>query len=124
MKLILKLVIAALLANAVYRVGSEYLNYIKFREDVREAVIFKSKTDEELRRRIMEAANRYDVPIDDDAIAIRRQDKRIYVDGAYKKEIEVVPSFNYGWGFTLSVDAAPSTTALLIPPPPAAKPRP
>jgi len=123
MKLILKLAIAALLANAVYRVGSEYLNYVKFREDVREAVLFKSRTDEELRRRIMEAANRYDVPIDDEAIEIRHQDKRILVDGAYKKEIEVVPSFKYDWNFALSIDAAPSTTALLIPPPPPPKPR-
>src|SRR5947208_3517529 len=122
MKLILKLAIAALLANAAYRVGSEYLNFIKFREDVREAVIFKSKTDEELRRRITEAATRYDVPIDDDAVAIRREDKRIFVDGQYKKNIEVVPTFTYTWPFTFAVDATPSTTALLIPPPPEKRP--
>ena len=121
MKLILKLAIAALLANAVYRVGLEYLNFIKFREDVREAIIFKSKTDEELRKRILEAANRYDVPIDDNAIAIRHEDKRIFVDGSYQKEIEVVPSFKYNNTFSLKIDGAQSTTALLIPPPPQPK---
>jgi len=122
MKLIFKLAIAALLANAAYRVGSEYLNFVKFREDVREAIIFKSKTDVELRRRITEAAARYDVPIEDDTFAIRRQEKRIFVDGQYTKDIEVVPTFTYTWPFTVAIDAAPSTTAMLIPPPPDKKP--
>ena len=122
MKLIFKLAIAALLANAAYRVGSEYLNFVKFREDVREAIIFKSKTDDELRRRITEAATRYDVPIDEGTFAIRRQEKRIFVDGQYTKDIEVVPTFTYTWPFTVAIDAAQSTTAMLIPPPPEKKP--
>jgi hypothetical protein len=123
MKLLLKLAIAALLANAVFRVGSEYLNYVKFREDVREAVIFKSKTDDELQRHIMEAAVRYDVPLDDDTVVIQRQEGQIRVNGHYMKDIEVVPTFKYAQTFTFAVDAKQSTTALLIPAPPPPKPR-
>ena len=56
MKLIIKLAIAALLANALFRVGTEYVVYYKFRDSVREAAMFRAKNDEELGQRIMELA--------------------------------------------------------------------
>jgi len=54
LKLLIKLAIAALLANAAYRIGSEYLTYIKFRDAIRDAAMFKATDDVELRKKIMD----------------------------------------------------------------------
>ena len=117
-RLLIKLAIAGLLANAVYRVGSEYLVYVKFRDAVRDAAMFKATTDVELQRRIMELAFAYDVPLSEDAIAIRREDRHVLVDGSYQKPIEVAPTFFYPWGFSWSIDALTPTNVPLVPPKP------
>ena len=115
LKLLVKLAIAALLTNAAYQVGSEYLNYIKFRDAIRDAAMFKTRTDDELRRRIMDLSSEYDIPLTDDDVTIQREDRHVSIQGSYKKPIEVVPSLEYPWPFTWSIDAMTSTTVPLIP---------
>ena len=117
-KLVLKLAIAALLFNAAYRVGSEYLTYIKFRDAVRDAAMFKARNDAELSTQIMDLASEYDVPLVESALSINRDERQVQVDGSYDKLIEVVPTFFYNWHFSWSIDA---TVSIIIPP---YKPRP
>jgi hypothetical protein len=112
-KLIVKLAIVALLANAGYRIGSEYLTYIKFRDDIRDAAMFKAKNDEELSKRILELAAEYDIPLSEDGFSIRREERRVHVDGHYQKPIEVVPQYVYRWPFSWSIEAMTST---IVPP--------
>jgi hypothetical protein len=115
-KLFVKLAIVALLANAVFRVGSEYVNYIKFRDAIRDAAMFKSADDDDLHRRIMALSTDYDIPLADDAFTIQRAERHVMIEGKYEKKIEVAPSFRYPWPFTWSIDAITSTTVPLIPP--------
>jgi len=115
-KLFLKLAVVALLANAAYRVGLEYLTYVKFRDAVRDAATYKTKDDDELRSRIMDLAGDYDIPLAQDAVTIHREDRQIMVDGSYTKPIEVVPTFQYNWPFTWSIEAMTPLNAPLIPP--------
>ncbi len=117
-KLVLKLAIAALLGNAAYRVGSEYLTYFKFRDAVRDAAMFKARNDAELSTQIMDLASDYDVPLSESALLINRDDRQVQVDGSYDKVIEVVPTIFYTWHFSWSTDA---TMSIIIPP---YKPRP
>src|SRR5690348_8253851 len=114
-KLFIKLALAALLANGAYRIGSEYLTYIKFRDGVRDAAMFKARTDEELQQRIFALASQYEVPLAEDAISIQRDERRVTVQGKYRKPIEVVPNYFYAWPFSWSIDAVVSTTVPLIP---------
>ena len=114
-KLFLKLAVVALLANAAYRVGLEYLTYVKFRDAVRDAATYKTKDDEELRDRIMDLAGDYDIPLTQDAVTIHREDRQVMVDGSYTKPIEVVPTFRYNWPFTWSIDAMTPLNAPLFP---------
>ena len=102
-KRIVKLAIVALLANAVYRVGAEYVTFIKFRDAIRDAAMFKAKSEEDLRTRIVALADDYDVPQDDD-IQISRQERVWHIDGSYRKPIEIVPRFQYDWPFTYSLE--------------------
>ena len=115
LKLLVKLAIVALLANAVFRVGSEYVTYVKFRDAVRDAAMFKAATDEDLRRRIMDLSAEYDIPLSEDGFSIRREERHVLIDGSYHKSIEVVPSMHYQWPFTWSIDAITSTTIPIVP---------
>jgi hypothetical protein len=105
MRLIIKLVIAALLANAVYRVGSEYVTYFKFRDAIRDAAMFKAKSEDDLRTRIMALADDYDVPVDADSLEISRDERVWSIDGSYTKPIEILPRYEYPWKFSWSMEA-------------------
>jgi hypothetical protein len=115
-KLLVKLVIAGLLANAAYRVGTEYLAYIRFREAVREIATFRSTTNEDLRQRIAGLAARYDIPQSDDHLDIVREDRHVVVTGEYEKPIEVVPTYEYPWHFDWSLDVTMPVSLPYYPP--------
>ena len=119
MKLIIKLAITALLANALFRVGTEYLVYYKFRDSVREAAAFRAKNDDELGQRIMEIAETYDVPLAADGFSLKRDHREAFVQGSYVKPIELAPGFPYQWRFDFEIQAYVSNVALLpgAPPP-------
>lgn len=106
-KAIIKLVIVVLVANAIWRVGSAYVSYYRFRDAVTEiAMNSKGKTDDQLREKIADAARQYDEPIVADDLAIRRDDDHTYVDGSYKKPVPVFPGYEYQWPFSLNVAGA------------------
>lgn len=105
MKLILKLVIVFLLANAGFRIGTEYLAHIRFRDAVREVATFRSTDNADLRKRIADIANKNDIPQDDDDLDVTREGRHVVVKGLYQKKIEVVPTYFYPWDFKWEVDA-------------------
>jgi hypothetical protein len=118
-KRLIKLAIVALLANAVYRVGVEYVNYVKFRDAVRDAAMFKAKSEDDLRTRIMALADDYDIPQDDGSVQISREERVWYIEGSYTKPIEIVPRYEYPWRFPYTLEVVMNT----IPPLPGAPSR-
>ena len=119
-KRLIQLAIVALLANAVYRVGLEYLTYIKFRDAIRDAAMFKAKNEEDLRARIADIADDYDVPVDADEVDITHEERVWTIEGSYTKPIEVFPRFEFEWKFPYSLEVVTST----LPPLPGAPTRP
>lgn len=107
-KRLIQLAVVALIANACYRVGNEYLTFIKFRDDVRDAAMYKATNDDDLQARIMDLASDYDVPLDERALKIQRQERQVSVEGSYDKPIEVAPSYFYSWHFAWQIDATVS----------------
>ena len=114
-KLLVKLAIVALIANSAYHIGSEYLTYVRFRDAVRDAAMFKAKNDTELTARIMDLATQFEVPLDEDNLAISREDRRINIEGWYDKPIEIVPSYEYPWHFGLALDIVAPPTSVITP---------
>lgn len=106
MKLLIKLAVAALLANAAFRIGSEYLTHIRFRDAVQSAATFRSTTNEDLRKRIGRLVAQYDLPqsMTETALSIERNERHVVVKGSYEKAIEVVPTYRYPWRFNWGVD--------------------
>jgi hypothetical protein len=104
-KTLVKMALAALIANAAWRVGSEYITEFKFKDAVREAAIYDGRGDLDLRQHIAGIGIQFDVPVDPDALKIAHTEGRITVDGEYEKPIELIPGHPYTWNFPWSVDA-------------------
>ena len=104
MKVIVKLLIAALIANGIWRVGSAYLAYYRFKDAVTETTQYRgAKTDVQLRQRVFELASEYDIPIDEN-LTVTGKDNHTIVEGTFKRPIDLLPGFTYEWPFTVHVD--------------------
>jgi len=105
LKFLVKLALAAIVANATWRMGSAYVSFYKFKDAVTEAAQFAgSKSDEDLRAQVMQIASDFDLPLSDDNVSVRRQNEHTLVDGAYTQVVEVFPGVRYPWAFKWSVD--------------------
>jgi hypothetical protein len=104
---LLKLVIVALILNALWRAGSAYWEFYQFRDAVLETAQFSaSKTDAEVHDRVVQQATDFAVPVDPDAIHVRRDGQHTYIDVAYVRNVELVPKMKpRPWPFKVSVDA-------------------
>ena len=110
LKLILKLAVVALLANASWRVGSAYIAHYKFEDAVQQEALFRgSKTDDTLRQRIFEIASDFDIPLTDDQVMLTTGEHHTVVDGGYTRIIELAPGFTYPWEFTFHIDTLSGT---------------
>jgi Tol biopolymer transport system component len=104
-KTIIKLALAALIANAGWRVGSAYITFYKFQDAVTETAQFGSqKSEEELRQKVLVLAGDYDVPLAENAVTVRRENEHTYVDGSYERILDLVPGYRHPWVFTFHVD--------------------
>jgi hypothetical protein len=104
-KLLIKLAIVALLANATWQVGNAYLMHYKFTDSIEQTTLFRGKrTDDVLRKRIFEIASDFDIPIGEGDFTLRTENHHTIVEGAYAREIELVPGFRYAWPFSFHVD--------------------
>jgi hypothetical protein len=102
---ILKLAVAALIANAAWRLGSAYMSFYKFKDAVQETTQYDSeRSDEQLRQRIQELAAQYDVPMTPDGFTIRRSDYHTLVDGSYTQKVDIIPGYPYPWAFSFHTD--------------------
>ena len=104
-KSIVKIVIAVLLANAIWRVASAYISYYKFEDAVQEYAIRTSgKEDDAVKNRVAELAAQYEEPLDADAISVNRNEQHTFIEASYTKPIAILPGYEYQWPFSLKVD--------------------
>jgi len=103
-KTIIKLAIVALLANGIWRIGSAYMSFYRFKDAVDEMALHsKGKTLDELKDKVLELASSYDEPVDADAVTVRRENPNLIIEGSYKKRVLLAPGFEYALPFTLNV---------------------
>jgi hypothetical protein len=103
---IIKLGVALLIIHALYRGVPAFLHYYEFKDAVRETALFsRGVTDADVARRVAELAAKYQIPLESDAIAIRREGQTTYIDASYVQEIEWLPTYKRPWEFAVAVDA-------------------
>src|SRR4051794_19327314 len=104
-KLLIKLAIVALVANAAWHVMAAYTAFYKFKDAVQQTTQFgNDKSVEQLKARVLALAADYDLPIGDDDVTIKREQLRTTVDGAYRKTIDLAPGFSRPWTFEIHTD--------------------
>ena len=104
-KLVLKLAVVALLANATWQLFSAYSAHYRFVDAVESSTQFGSKqSDDQMRERVLELAMQYDVPVTEDTFTLLRQDKHTTIDGSYTRPVDLFPGVVYPWPFTWHVD--------------------
>ena len=104
-RLFIKLAVAALIANAAWRVGSAYASFYRFKDAVEQTTQYgPDKSDDQLRARVLELAAQYDLPLADDGLSIKRELNHTIVDGSIVRPVEVLPGYTRPWPFTLHVD--------------------
>jgi hypothetical protein len=109
-KFILKLAIFVVLANAGWRVGSAYLNHYRFEDKILEAVQYRgTKTDDQIRQRILELATEFDVPVTEDALTVRRETTHTIVEGSYSEDVDLFPGYAHTFPFTVHLDVPTAT---------------
>lgn len=102
---LVRLAVILLSAHALYRFVPVYVHYQQFKDAVGEVALFaKDRSEPELVDRIMELAERYEIPIDRDAVAITRDARYTYINIAYEEQIEWVPSYRRAMPFTIAVE--------------------
>jgi hypothetical protein len=105
MKIVIKLVIVAIIANATWRAGSAYAKHYRFVDAVQQATQFRAKqSDDEIHDRVFELAEQYDIPVTDENLKITHENLHTIVDGSYTRKLDLFPGFKYPWPFTVHVD--------------------
>src|SRR6185295_11653123 len=106
LKLLVKLALTALVANAAWRVGSAYLQFYRFTDAVSQTAQFggrRSRT--ELQQKVAEIAVQYDIPLPAEGFTVVRDGRNhTLIDGSYIQPVDLAPGYKYPWPFDLHVD--------------------
>ena len=112
MKVLLKLAIVALLANATWHLWGVWAAHFKFKDAVQSASQFNgSKSESELQSRILELAAQYDLPVTENNFTLRREQNHTIIDGTYVRPVEFLPGFRFPLTFNWHVDTFTMTGA-------------
>ena len=105
MRNLVRLAVLLLIAHALYRFVPVYLHYYQFKDAVAETALFaKDRTDTELVDRVMMLAERYQIPIERDAVQVSRDTRMTYITLMYEEQIEWVPTYRRTMPFTVAVE--------------------
>lgn len=104
-KSLIKLALAALVANAIWRVGSAYATFYRFRDAIQQSTQFShGRSDAELQQRIIDLAAQYDIPLAADGFTVRRVGDHTFTEGEYRQDIDFAPGLTRPWPFKWETD--------------------
>jgi hypothetical protein len=104
-KLLIKLAIVALVANAAWHIMAAYTSYYKFKDAVQQTTLFgNDKSVEQIKTRVLSLASDYDLPIGEDDVTVKREQLHTLVDGSYTKTLDLLPGYSRPWTFEFHTD--------------------
>ena len=103
---LVKLGIFLLFVHAVYRFVPVYFHYQQFKDAVHETALFsRDRTDVQITERVMELAEKYQIPLSRDDVQVRREGEHTFIDASYVESIEWLPTYRRPWQFDVGADA-------------------
>ncbi|HKY20652.1 MAG TPA: hypothetical protein VJM31_05480 [Vicinamibacterales bacterium] len=106
MKALIRIIIAALVVHATWRVGTVYWRNYQFRDGVQQTAQFSGRrSDDELRYEVLELAKAYSIPVDPERVSVSRRDNHTLIDVSYDERLELLPRYFYPWRFDVNIDA-------------------
>lgn len=97
-KRLVELVIAAAIAYAVWHVGIAFLHYYEFDDSLEELARFSARrTETEVRDRVLQLAEQYEIPLDPEALVIRTDTDSTQILAPYTQEVKILPNYSYFW---------------------------
>jgi hypothetical protein len=106
MKLLVKLALVAVVANATWHLFTVYSENYKFKDAVQYAAESRGdKTDDQVRQEVLAIAAQAEVPIDEEHLTVRHEDTHTIVDGTYTRTVELFPGLTTQWPLAAHVDA-------------------
>jgi hypothetical protein len=103
---LVNLAILLLIANALYQFVPPYLKYQQFKDDVRDVALFSNRApDAAIVDRVLQRAEERDIPIGRDDVAIRHDQRNIYIDVAWVQDIAFAPFYTKPWEFDVHAEA-------------------
>lgn len=104
MRTLVKLLFAALIVHAAYRVGMAYWDHYQFQDDVQQLAQFSERaTPSELAKEVLDLASERGIPLDPGDLSVERRQRRIDILGSYVRDVLLVPGYQHPWTFTLDV---------------------
>jgi hypothetical protein len=104
MKTVLALLVTAAVLLATYRVGHVYWDHYQFEDAVKEAAQFSDRNKaDDLAARVLDIAERMEIPLAPDQLSITREQRRVTVDAAYARTVEILPGFSRDLEFAVHV---------------------
>jgi hypothetical protein len=101
-KKLISLAIFAAIAYATFNIGASWLRYQQFKDAVRETALFAGdKSDDVLKARVMELAERDNVPLEPEYVHIERRADRVTITASYVEVIKVLPGYGRPWQFDI-----------------------
>ena len=102
---LIRLGVLLLIGHALYRFVPVYVHYHQFKDAVKEAALFsKDRNEQQIVDRVMELAARYEIPIEQEAVQVTRDDQKTYINVMYEEQIEWVPTYTRPMPFSLAVE--------------------
>jgi hypothetical protein len=105
-KTVIKVVIALLVLNAIFRAGLVAWDYYELRDEAQQQIIFGTGTSaNDLHNRILVKAMELEVPLVSENLVVRRDGQRTFVEARYTAPVEYFPNQFYPAELSFAVDA-------------------
>ena len=106
MKSLIKIIIAAIVVNALYRCGTAVVAYYQLKDEAQQMVLFsQGQTVSELSKQILDEAVKRSVPLEEEGLTVKREGARTVAEASYTQGIEVFPRYTYPVNFSFTVEA-------------------
>jgi hypothetical protein len=100
---LIRILVIAAVAWAAWHAGMAAWSQFRFSDEVEKIAQFGPDKDaDSVLAAVLEAAARYNLPVTEKDVNIRRQERpaEIYIDVTYTVQVEILPNVVYPWSFT------------------------